>query len=88
MIFLSDHKHHVIFVLLYLHRRTAQAKAFDRLAAAYRQHPNDTPKLVALMQDVQDYGQPPADLVQGIAPGLQLDADGMPALSADDCRTM
>lgn len=44
------------------------------------------------MQEVQDHGQPPADLVQTIAPGLSLDADGLPQFGggsdSEDCRTM
>jgi hypothetical protein len=30
------------------------------------------------MQQVQEYGQPPAEIIQEIAPGLNLDADGVP----------
>ena len=40
------------------------------------------------MQDVQEYGQPPADLVHAIAPDLSLDAEGMPEFGQEDCRTM
>ena len=40
------------------------------------------------MQDVQEYGQPPADLIQTVAPGLSLDAEGLPELGQEDCRTM
>ena len=34
-----------------------------------------------LMQEVQKYGQPPMEIVQEIAPGLELDGDGMPAVN-------
>ena len=71
-----------------LSRRTEQSKAFAKLSQAYDENPSDTKRLVALMQNVQDYGQPPPDLVQTIAPGLSLDDDGMPAFREDDCRTM
>jgi hypothetical protein len=50
------------------------------------------------MQDVQQYGQPPAEIIQEIAPGLELDEDGMPKLDGEglppfpgnpeDCRIM
>ena len=30
------------------------------------------------MQQVQEYGQPPAEIIQEIAPGLDLDPDGVP----------
>lgn len=69
-------------------RRTAQSKAFAKLAKAYDENPSDTKRLVGLMQDVQDYGQPPTDLVKTIAPGLSLDGEGLPQLNEDDCRTM
>lgn len=69
-------------------RRQAQSRAFQRLATAYDQNPSDTKRLVNLMQDVQEYGQPPADLVHDIAPDLKLDAQGMPQFGQEDCRTM
>jgi Pex19 protein family len=30
------------------------------------------------MQEVQDYGQPPIDIIKEIAPGLDVNEDGMP----------
>ena len=30
------------------------------------------------MQQVQEYGQPPSEIIQEIAPGLDLDPDGVP----------
>lgn len=30
------------------------------------------------MQEVQEYGQPPVDIVQEIAPGLEVNEDGVP----------
>ena len=33
-----------------------------------------------LMQEVQEYGQPPAEIVQELAPGIELDEDGLPKL--------
>ena len=49
-----------------------------------------------LMQEVQEYGQPPAEIIQEIAPGIELDDDGMPKLDGsgfpfgekDECRIM
>jgi len=35
-------------------------------------------ELMELMQEVQKYGQPPMEIVREIAPGLDLDGDGMP----------
>lgn len=34
-----------------------------------------------LMQEVQKYGQPPVEIIREIAPGLELDGDGMPAMN-------
>ncbi len=33
-----------------------------------------------LMYDIQQYGQPPADIIRDLAPGLQFDENGMPIL--------
>lgn len=33
-----------------------------------------------LMQEVQEYGQPPAEIIKDIAPGLELDSNGLPKL--------
>ena len=44
------------------------------------------------MQDVQEFGQPPPEIIQKIAPGLELDGEGVPqmdffsAMNEDDCR--
>ena len=38
-------------------------------------------QLIALMQNVQEYGQPPSDIIQAIAPGIELDANGVPIMN-------
>jgi Pex19 protein family len=43
--------------------------------------PEDTAQLMALMQEVQEYGQPPAEIIHEIAPGMELDANGLPKLN-------
>jgi peroxin-19 len=58
--------------------------------------PDDTAQLMALMQEVQEYGQPPAEIIHEIAPGMELDANGLPKLNGavppfgagenDECR--
>lgn len=35
-------------------------------------------KVLSLMQRLQDYGQPPADLVGDVGPGIQFDPQGNP----------
>jgi peroxin-19 len=43
--------------------------------------PGDAAQLMGLMQEVQEYGQPPAEIIREIAPGLELDASGLPKLN-------
>ncbi|KAJ3132090.1 hypothetical protein HDU90_007522 [Geranomyces variabilis] len=52
-------------------------------------------KVAQLMQQMQDCGNPPEEILQELAPGLQLGADGMPnlpgaagALGSQDCNIM
>jgi peroxin-19 len=60
-------------------------------------HVFKTSELLELMQQVQEYGQPPQEIIQDIAPGLELDEDGMPKMNPmmpglgggdEDCRMM
>merc|ERR1712226_428137 len=37
-----------------------------------------TQQLIHWMQKVQEFGQPPAEIIQEIAPGLELDEEGVP----------
>jgi len=32
------------------------------------------------MHDIQEYGQPPADIIKELAPGLEFNAEGMPVM--------
>jgi peroxin-19 len=55
-------------------------------------------RLIELMQEIQEYGQPPAEIVNEVAPGLELDENGMPKVdgvspfgptgTGDDCTVM
>jgi peroxin-19 len=59
------------------------------LVKTYDEEPNNTTRLVQLMQDIQEFGQPPPDLIKSIAPGLELDGEGLPQFnSPEDCRVM
>ena len=44
----------------------------------YENEPKNNVKLVQLMQQVQEYGQPPPEIIQEIAPGLEVDEEGVP----------
>jgi hypothetical protein len=37
-------------------------------------------RLMELMFDIQQYGQPPADIIRDLAPGLKFDENGMPIM--------
>lgn len=73
-----------------------QFECFKQLVHVYDHDPNNTTKLVELMQEVQEYGQPPAEIVQEIAPGIELDSEGVPKLDPatmmtgnnEECRIM
>jgi peroxin-19 len=39
-----------------------------------------------IMQEVQEYGQPPAEIIREIAPGIELDEDGAPKM--EECSIM
>lgn len=66
-------------------QRHTQYKVFQELVQVYESDSGDgnnnkTERLMELMQQVQEYGQPPAEIIQEIAPGLQLDNEGMPTM--------
>ncbi|CAB9498737.1 Peroxisome biogenesis protein 19 [Seminavis robusta] len=77
--------------------RCQQYKCFQKLVHAYDTEPDNTPLLMKLMQDVQEFGQPPVEIVQDIAPGLEFDAEGVPKMESamppflagdEECRIM
>jgi peroxin-19 len=70
--------HHAYFLLLF--RREKQCICFQRLVRVYETEPDNVPCLMDLMQEVQEYGQPPSEIIQEIAPGIELDAEGMPKI--------
>lgn len=37
-------------------------------------------RLMELMYDIQQYGQPPGEIIKGLAPGLKFDVHGMPIM--------
>lgn len=62
----------------------------------YETTPDDTKQLMVLMQEVQEYGQPPEEIIKEIAPGMELDANGLPKFDGtglpfpenEECRVM
>lgn len=57
-----------------------QYQYFQRIVHLYENDPDNTARLAELMNDLQEYGQPPSELVQELAPDLQFDSDGMPQM--------
>ena len=75
----------IIFVLIlnatnYIFRYGNQYQYFQRIVDVYENDPENFPRLMELLQDVQEYGQPPADIIKELAPDLDLDEDGMPKM--------
>jgi len=57
-----------------------QYQYFQRIVHLYENDPDNTERLTELMNDLQEYGQPPSELVQELAPDLEFDSDGMPKM--------
>ena len=88
--------------VIYRHRRCQQNECFQKIVQIYETEPIDMKQLIGLMQEVQEYGQPPTDIIQAIAPGIELDDNGIPTMNPttstafqpfgtnkdDDCRIM
>lgn len=61
-----------------------QYQYFQRIVAVYEREPENFPRLMELLQDLQNYGQPPAEIVKELAPGLEFTPDGMPLMNATE----
>jgi peroxin-19 len=55
-----------------------QQTIVKQLIRAYESKPSDFENILTLMQDLQDCGQPPQELMKKISPNLQFGADGAP----------
>lgn len=54
---------------------------FQKIVAVYESEPNNHQRLMELMQDMQECGQPPAEIVKELAPGLEFGPNGMPLMA-------
>eukprot|EP00590_Aulacoseira_subarctica_P003315 CAMPEP_0172429108 /NCGR_PEP_ID=MMETSP1064-20121228/49094_1 /TAXON_ID=202472 /ORGANISM="Aulacoseira subarctica , Strain CCAP 1002/5" /LENGTH=236 /DNA_ID=CAMNT_0013174281 /DNA_START=86 /DNA_END=796 /DNA_ORIENTATION=+ len=61
-----------------------QYQYFQRIVHVYETDPENYAKLTELMQDIQEYGQPPSEILQEVAPGLKFDSDGLPVVDNDN----
>ncbi|OQR92371.1 hypothetical protein THRCLA_08722 [Thraustotheca clavata] len=57
-----------------------QYQYFQQILAVYETEPDNYARLSELMQEMQECGQPPSEIVKELAPGLQFDDDGMPIM--------
>ena len=63
----------------------------------YETDPKNVTRLVDMVQQIQEFGNPPEEIIQEIAPGLESDSDGMPNINPlrglggngdEECRIM
>lgn len=59
-----------------------QYQCFHQIVEVYEHNPDNFARLSELMQDIQEYGQPPIELIRELAPGLEFDERGMPKMDA------
>uniref|UniRef100_K3WTV4 Knr4/Smi1-like domain-containing protein n=1 Tax=Globisporangium ultimum (strain ATCC 200006 / CBS 805.95 / DAOM BR144) TaxID=431595 RepID=K3WTV4_GLOUD len=57
-----------------------QYQYFQQIIAVYESEPDNFARLSELMQEMQETGQPPSEIVKDLAPGLQFDDEGMPIM--------
>ncbi|KAF4325575.1 hypothetical protein BBO99_00002023 [Phytophthora kernoviae] len=57
-----------------------QYQYFQQIVAVYESEPDNFARLSELMQEMQETGQPPSEIVKDLAPGLQFDDEGMPIM--------
>ena len=57
-----------------------QYQYFQRIVRLYETDPGNFDRLMELMQDIQEYGQPPVEIIKELAPELQFDEEGMPMM--------
>jgi peroxin-19 len=59
-----------------------QYQYFQKICHIYETEPDNFVRLMELMQDIQEYGQPPVDIIKELAPDLQFDETGMPIMGS------
>jgi Pex19 protein family len=56
-------------------RRKQQNESFQKLVNLYETDPTNSKQITQCMHIVQEYGQPPKEIIQLISPGLELNDD-------------
>mmetsp|Transcript_6690 Transcript_6690/g.11657 ORF Transcript_6690/g.11657 Transcript_6690/m.11657 type:complete len:192 (+) Transcript_6690:42-617(+) len=59
-----------------------QYEVYQRIVAVYETEPDNLSKLSELFEQVQEFGQPPVEIVKELSPGLEIDENGVPKLPA------
>ena len=75
---LAENKHHLNDQEY--KRYGKQYQYFQRIVHIYEFDPDNVARLTELMQEIQEYGQPPPELIKELAPDLDFDKDGMPRM--------
>jgi peroxin-19 len=53
---------------------------FQKLVGIYETEPDNFPRMLELMQDLQECGHPPQEIIKELAPGLEVSPDGLPMM--------
>jgi len=61
-------------------RYIKQYECVQKICVAFESADASQENIINLMQEMSDCGQPPQDIIQELAPGVQFGADGMPIL--------
>jgi len=67
-----------------IERYTKQQALIMELCKVYEERPESFGEVVGLMQQMQECGQPPAELIQELAPDLKFGPNGMPEMSGEN----
>ena len=62
------------------HKYGTQYQYFQRIVHLYENDPTNFDRLMELMEDIQEFGQPPVEIIQELAPELKFDEEGMPMM--------
>jgi len=63
-------------------RYCKHAEYVEEICRVYENEPANTDKVVNLMQQMQEYGQPPLDMMKSLAPDLEFNEDGTPSTNS------
>lgn len=65
-----------------------QYKCFQKILDCYKSEPADTKKIMEYMKEMQEYGQPPEEIVSEMMPNMGGDPSNMLPQDMEKCKTM